>query len=255
LIAELLPEVDVDGPRVRLGLAWAAVTTVAVLVGPLATALVFAPVALGAAGQTCRTWRRSEERRPYRPVAVGGAALCPLAAVAGPVAVTAAAVLVTVAALAASQLRWGRKDWDARLTISIAVLLGTGAASIVVARDRLGLVPALALLAWIHAVDASAFIVGSGAGAKWEGIVAGAASAGALGLAVAAVLVPPFRGLTPVVLAAIPAALVPVGTMVATSLLGPRRDEAPVPALRRLDAFLVTGPVWVLVAALLLDLA
>jgi hypothetical protein len=252
LIAELLPEIDVHGPRVRLGLVWAAVTSLAVAAGTVPTALVLAPVALAAAGQTCRTWRKDEQRRPYRPVAVGGASLCVLAAIAGPLAVTAAAVLTAVTAFAASFLRWGRRDWDPMLTIAIAVLIGAGTAAPVVARDRLGLVPALALLAWILAIDASTFIVGSGAGRKWEGIVAGAASAGALGLAVAAVLVPPFRGLSPVVLAAIPALLVPAGTMAASALLG--RDEAPVPALRRLDAFLVAGPVWLVAAAVLLDL-
>ena len=49
------------------------------------------------------------------------------------------------------------------------------------------------------------------------------------------------------------ALLVPAGTMAATLLLG--RDEAPVPALRRLDGFLVLGPVWALLGRLLLDLA
>jgi hypothetical protein len=38
--------------------------------------------------------------------------------------------------------------------------------------------------------------------------------------------------------------------MLASTLLG--RDEAPVPALRRLDGYLVTGPLWILVARLLL---
>jgi hypothetical protein len=260
LITDLLPAADVEGPRVRLGLAWAAVTGRAVAAGPVPTALVFAPVALAAAGQTCRTWRPTkdttgDDRRPYRPVAVGGATLVALAALAGPIAVTAAAVLTAVAALAASQLRWGKRDWDARLTIAIAVLIGVGAAAPAVARDRLGLVPALAFLTWIHFVDASTFIVGSGSSGKWEGVVAGAASAGAFGLFVAAVLVPPFRGPSPVVLAAVAALLAPVGTMAASALIRPGRDEAPVPSLRRLDAFLVAGPVWVVVATLVLDLA
>ena len=250
----------------RLGLAWAAISTIAVALGPPTTALVFAPVALAAAGQTARAWRKPAQtgtepdghrrHRPYLPVAAAGPPLCVIAGLAGPPAVAATAVLVAVAALAASQLRWGKRDWDARLTIAIAVLIGAGAAAPVVLRDRLGLVPALAFLAWVHVVDASTFIVGSGASGRREGPVAGAASAGALGLFVAAVFVPPFRGFSPVVLAVLVALLVPVGTMAASALLPPKgaRDEAPVPALRRLDAFLVVGPVWVLVAAVVLDL-
>jgi hypothetical protein len=251
--AALLPVIDIEGPRVRLGVAWAAITAVALVAGPVATAIVFAGVALAAAGQACRTWRTHPmAERPYRPIAVGGAVVCALAAPAGPIAIAAAAACAAVAALAASQLRWGRRDWSAKTTIAIAVLIGIGAAAVPLLRDRLGLVPTAAFVAWVHAVDASTFIVGSGAGRRWEGIVAGAATAGAVGLAVAAVLVPPFRGASPWILAALPAVLVPLGTIAGTLLLG--RDEAPVPGLRRLDGFLVAGPVWAVVATVVLDL-
>ena len=252
-LARLLPAVDIEGPKVRLGLAWALVSTVAVLLGPVATTLVFAAVALAAAGQTCRSWRGRRGERPFRPVAVIGATICALAGSAGTLAVVAAAVCTAVAGLAASQLRWGRRDSDARATVAIAVLIGVGAASPAVIRDQLGVVAALAFLSWIHAIDASTFIVGSGAGNRWEGPIAGAAAAGAIGLAVAAVLVPPFRGISPWLLAAVAALLVPAGTVAGTALLG--RDEAPVPGLRRLDAYLVVGPVWALLGRVLLDVS
>lgn len=229
-------------------------STLAVLAGPVAASVVFAVVALAAAGQTCASWRSKDAAsRPYRPVAVVGATVCALAGSAGPLAVVAAAVFAAVAGFAASLLRWGRRDWDARTTIAIAVLVGVGAASPAIIRDQLGVVAALAFLALVHAVDASAFIVGSGASNRWEGPVAGAASAGAVGLMIAAVLVPPFRGASPWVLAATVALLAPAGVMAASALLG--RDEAPVPGLRRLDAFVVTGPVWALLGRLLLDLS
>lgn len=254
-LERLLPRIDIEGPRVRLGLAWAAISTVAVLLGPVATSVVFTAVALAAAGQTCRTWRRTsrDDLRPYRPVAVIGATVCALAAAAGPLAVVAAAVCTAAAGFAASQMRWGGKDWDARATVAIALVIGVGAASPAIIRDQLGVVAALAFVTWVHAIDASTFIVGSGATNRWEGTVAGAASAGAIGLAVAAVLVPPFRGASPWILAAVTALLVPAGTIVATTLLG--RDEAPGPGLRRLDAFVVVGPVWALLGRLLLDVA
>ncbi|MDQ3106998.1 MAG: hypothetical protein M3Q68_04255, partial [Actinomycetota bacterium] len=144
-------------------------------------------------------------------------------------------------------------SWDARATIAIAVLIGVGAASPAFVVGELGLLPALVLVASVHAVDASTYIVGSGASSRWEGPVAGVAAVGALSLAVAAVLAPPFRGVSPWVLGAVVAVLAPLGPLVATALLG--RAEAPVPALRRLDAYLVAGPVWAVAGRVLLDLA
>ncbi len=251
-VARLTPRVDIDGPRVRVGMAWAAVSLVALLLGPFVTALVFAVVALGAAGQSVRSWRRTT-RRPYRPVAVGGAAICALAGSAGPAAVVAAAVVTAVAAATARQLRFGGRTWDAPSTIAIGVVIGTAAACPALVLDQFGVVAATVLLVAIHGADASTFIVGSGASSPWEGPVAGAATVGAVSLAVAAVLVPPFRGVSPWVLGAVVAVGVPLGAVVGTALLG--REEAPVPALRRLDALLVVGPVWALLARLLLDLS
>lgn len=240
---------DVAGPRVRLGLAWAAVTVIAVATGPVATSVVFAPAALLAAGQACRSWRR-QAGRPYRPVAVAGAALCAAAGAIGPGAVVGAAVLVAGAGVAAARLHIGGRDWDERVTVAIGVVVGCGAAAPSLIRDDLGPVPALVFLGLVHVVDASTFIVGSGAASRWEGPAAGVASAGAVGLAVAAMLVPPFRGISPWLLAALVALLVPAGGIVATALLG--RPDAWAPVLRRIDCYLVAGPVWALGAHLLL---
>lgn len=248
--AELSPPVDVAGPRVRLGLAWAVVTVLAVAAGPVATAAVFAPAAFFAAGQARRSWRH-QPRRPYGPVAVVGAFVCSLAGAVDPVAVIIAVVLVAIAGVTAAHLRVGGRDWDDRLTLAIAILIGVGAAVPSLIRDDLGLMPALVFIALVHVVDASTFIVGSGASSRWEGPAAGGASAGAVGLAVAAVLVPPFRGMSPWLLAGLVALLVPAGGMAATALIG--RREARVPVLRRLDCYLVAGPVWALAAHLLLD--
>lgn len=277
-LAALVPAIDVEGPRVRFGLAWAAVTTVAVLAGPLTTAMVFAGVALAAAGQATQSWRppvRGRANRwrdsgrppgvgashagvtPTPVVAIGGAVLCALAGAAGAVAVLAAVAVTVVGALVVERLDTGRPEYrlfgaQTRTTLAIALVIGTAAATPALVRDELGAVPALVLLLTIHVVDASAFVVGSGASNKWEGPVAGAAAAAALGLAVAAAFVPPFRGVTPWLLAAVAAGLAPLGTAAATTLLG--RGEAPVPALRRLDAWLLAGPVWAVVARLVLDL-
>lgn len=254
--AQLRPPLDIDGPRIRLGLAWAAVSVGAVLVGPVATAVVFAGVAMGAAGQACRSWRR-QPGRPNRVVAICGATGIALA---GGVAPWAVAVVSAFAAAVAAGARFlppgvpgrTRRESDVRTTAAIALLIGAGGAAPAVARDQLGATAALVLLVLVHAVDASTFIVGSGARSPWEGFIAGAAGAGAVGLAVAALLVPPFRGASPWLLALVAAVLVPAGGLVATALLG--RPQARAPALRRIDSFLLAGPVWTLVASVVLDL-
>lgn len=223
---------------------------VAVAGGPLLTAVVFAAVAVGAAGQAARSWKGSGSA-PHRPVAIVGAAACALAGGVGPYAVALVAAAVILAALTA---RWrvAGGSSDQRITLAIALVIGVGAAAPALARDALGLVPALVLVAAVHAVDASTFIVGSGARSRWEGPAAGAASVAALSLAVAAVFVPPFRGASPWVLGALVAVLAPVGPLVASALIG--RKDADVPALRRLDAYLVVAPVWTVAGRLLLDL-
>ncbi|MBW3614542.1 MAG: hypothetical protein KY439_04430 [Actinobacteria bacterium] len=253
---QLRPPLDIDGPRIRLGLVWAAVSLAAVLAGPLPTAVVFAGVALGAAGQACRSWRRLRSQ-PDRRVAIGGATVIALAGGVAPWAVAVAAALTAAAAAGArfAPATLGgptSRRSDPRTTAAIALLIGAGGAAPAVVRDQLGATAALVLVVLVHAVDASTFIVGSGARSPWEGWAAGAAAAGAVSLAVAALLVPPFRGAAPWLLALVVAVLVPAGGVVATAVLG--RPQARAPALRRIDAFLVAAPVWALVASLVLDL-
>ena len=238
----LEPPIDLDGPRVRLGVVWGIVTVVALVVGPIATAGLFAATALPAAGQAAQSWRGKRER-PHRLVAALGAPLLPLLAGIGPVAVGAGAVVIVVAAVVVRR--------DGRTTAAVPLVVGLALASPVVVRDRLGFSAALVLVLFAHAFDASSFLVGSGSSNRWEGPVAGAASIAAVSLLVAAVLVPPFRGSSPWTLAATAAVLAPPGRWVGTALLGDRDERAP--GLRRIDSLLVLGPPWALLAAVLLE--
>ena len=241
-VRALEPPIDLDGPRVRLGVAWAIATLVALVVGPIAAGALFAIAALPAAGQVARSWRGKRER-PHRLVAALGAPVLPLAAMIGPAAVGVAAVAIVVAAVASG------RDW--RTTAAVPLVVGLALASPVVVRDRLGFSAALVLVLFAHAHDASSFLVGSGSSHRWEGPVAGAASLAAVSLLVAAILVPPFRGSSPWTLAAVAAVLAPVGRYLGTALLGDREDRAP--GLRRVDSLLVLGPPWALLAAVLLE--
>lgn len=242
---EVRPEVQ--GPHVRLGVAWFVVLMLALTAGRLPLALLLAPAAGLAAVQAART--RRARPRPAVPVAGAGAAGLVLAAVAGPVAVAIVAVLVGGVVVAGALVAGGRGA-DPVMTLVIAGVVGMAAASPVLLLEQ-GLVPVFVLLVFAAVHDASAYVVGTGARSAWEGPAAGAASIAAVTLGVAAVLVPPFRGATPWVLGGLAIVLAPFGPYVGSALLGRRR--ARVPALRRLDSLLVLAPVWCLVAALVLE--
>jgi hypothetical protein len=237
----------VVGPHARLGLAWFLVTLVALVAGRWPLSLLFAPCAGLAAMQAARSWRHRP--RPAVPVATGGAVLLVVSAAAGPVAVAVVAVVVAALVLAGSFVA-GERRADPVLTLVIAGAVGMAAASPVLLL-RTGLVPVFVLLTYVAVHDASAYVVGTGATSAWEGPAAGAASIAAVTLAVAAVLVPPFRGPTPWLLGGLAIVLAPLGPYAGSALLGDRR--ARVPALRRLDSLLVIAPVWSLVAALILE--
>ena len=252
-LAAYAPVVDIRGPRVRLGVLWGLAAGALLIAGAATTVLLFSALALVAAGQACTTWR-TRPTRPVRWVAVVGAALLPAAAAGGPVALGVAAALVGAASVVAPRLPAGRRASKATpsavLTGAIPLLVGAAAAAPVLARRELGLVPALVLLITAAAYDAGAYVVGAGA-RRWEGTLAGMASIASVSLAVAALLVPPFRGASPWILGAVGAAAAPVGPYVATALLGRRRSK--VPALRRLDSLLVLGPAWVVAATALIE--
>lgn len=241
------------GPHIRLGLAWSALTMAAVLVGPVLLALVLAPVAAAAAAQAARSWRG--QRRAAWQAAAGGAGMVVCTAAFGVVGVIAGVTVVIVVLALAHFLGpaaepIARHRADPLLTGLIAVACGLAGAAPVLLRSD-GLIPAFVLLSFVHVYDASAYIVGSGARATWEGPAAGVASIAAVTLAIAAVLSPPFRGASPWLFGLLAALLLPLGPLVAAELTGDRR--ARVPALRRLDALLVAGPIWALAAALVLD--
>lgn len=242
----LAPAIDVDGPRVRLGLAWSAVTLALLAALPGVLALVLALAAMAAAGQAVSSWRRRPVR-PWRPVAVIGAFLLPLSAGLGWVGPLLVAVLIIAAAIGGHRLL-GQDD--ARMTAAIPLAIGLPAAGLVLVRADLGVVPALVLLAMLHLWDASAFVVGSGARNRWEAHLAATATVAAATLFVAALLVPPFRGLSPAVLGGAAIVSAPLGPYLATLLLGDRTKRTP--ALRRLDVLIVAVPVWGILAAVLL---
>lgn len=232
-----------DGPHVRLGLAWALATTVALTAGPVPLAVWLAPVAGLAAAQTARTYRRRPER-PEIAAAGAGAALVVVASAAGPVGT----VVGLAAAAAVAFARTGKHIAPVR-SLATSAPIGLAAAAPVVLRSD-GFGHAFVLVALLWAYDSGNYVVGTGAGNRWEGPVAGIASVFAVSLAVAVVFAPPFEGARPWVFGALVAVTAPLGEHAADRLLGDR--DAHVPVLRRIDSLLVAGPAFAALGLVLL---
>ena len=238
----------------RFGVLWAALLLPALFGGPAWMAVLFAPVAAVAARQACRS-RREATRPPIDGIATAGAALLVAGAVFGFVGLIAAAALTAVAAVALGRAvearhRTGKVHASRSVawTLGLAAVPGLAGAGPVLLRSISGhgAVPALALCTYALVYDASSFLMAAGSPRRWEGPIAGVASIGAVTLAVAAILVPPFRGASPWALGAAAALLTPLGPIAATAILGDSRT--PLSALRRLDSLIVLGPVWAVLA-------
>jgi hypothetical protein len=228
----------------------------AIFAGPLYMVALIAPIAGLAAIQASASWR-GRDPRPIDGVAGLGAGAVVVGSAFGLagvaitlVGIAAAAVgfeRVVAARRVAGRVKTRRSAWRTAL-VGLGPAVAGAAPVVVRSVSAHGALVCLALCTYALVYDASSFLVGSGARRRWEGPVAGMASIAVVTVAVAAILVPPFRGTSPWVLGGVAAAATPVGPVLATALLGDRR--APVPALRRLDSLLVLGPVYAALALL-----
>ncbi len=231
------------GPRIRLGALWFFLALAAVTSGRWWTAALSALVAAAAAFQTGCAWGAAEpdegSGRLAGVIAAPLAAAVPLAAGYG--TGLAGAALVVVAAFAgALMLARGRELGSA---VAIAAVLPAVAASSIVLALQVDLWVALFLVLAVSLFDAGNFLLGAEAAGRWEGPVAGAIGALAVTFTVATVGVAPLERAEWWLAGVVVAATCAVGQWV-TSLLLPEPDTW-VPALRRLDAYVVAGPALV----------
>jgi hypothetical protein len=155
---------DIEGPRVRLGIAWFAVAVVTLAVGPLTAALCYGAAAAVAAAQVATAWRR-ERRRAAVPVAAGGAAAMAVGALlgAGGLGLAMAGTAVAACAVAAGDTRSRSPLFDdAGWTVQAAVPPGLVAGCMVLL-VRLEVGAALGLLALVSAYEIGDYLIGSGA--------------------------------------------------------------------------------------------
>lgn len=237
---------DLDGPRVRLGLIWFGLAVAATLVGPLAVGVLFGLVAGVAGAQGAGAWRRVGLAAD--PLVAGlGALAIGLAAVGG-IALAGLALLATVGvafvAASASPRRRRRRAsvlLAASMTVRVSAFAGLAAASAVfLVRTETGALMCLVLL--VSGFEVGDYLVGTGASNPVEGPLAGIAAVVVLTFALAVFGFAPYDTGSTWVFGGLVAVLAPLGRFGAAILVpGP---EARVPALRRLDSYLMAAPIW-----------
>ena len=236
---------DIEGPRVRLGIAWFVLAVAGLGLGPFGVAAVYG-VAAGIAGaQAARAWRRSRRGdRPNEVVAAAAAVALPVAATISTGFLGAAVLAVVGVCVATGGPRHGTR------TLQCALWPGAAAAAVVVS-DRFEPWSAAALVLVVSAYEIGDYVVGSGAKNALEGPVAGAAAVLVVQFAVTAVGLPPFELPEGLWFAVAAAVLCPLGQLTASLVLPSAR--APASALRRLDSLLLLGPAWAWLAGLAVE--
>ncbi len=108
--------------------------------------------------------------------------------------------------------------------------------------DRTDAAALITLIVLVSGYEVGDFLVGTGASNPVEGPVAGIAAVIVLTFAVSVFEFPPFESGSAWVFGGLVAVLAPLGRFAAPILMpGP---DARVPALRRLDSYLLVTPVW-----------
>ena len=171
---------DLDGPRVRLGIAWFLLIMGALAIDRLVLDIqllpfVMAGVAAAAAMEIVDAWQGAAVGSD-RYVAGASAAAIGMSAVLGARLTGLVVLLVVVVALVVAGMRATRRSSilaGAGLTLQACLLPGITAAGVVLSmRYEIGAV--LLLLFFVCAFDLGDFLVGSGADSVIEGPIAGA---------------------------------------------------------------------------------
>ena len=238
---------DIDGPRVRLGIAWFVGAIAALAFGTITTALWFGVAFAAAGSHTLRTWRARGE--PVDPrVALLGVALVVAAAALHPRAMGVAILVLTAAAVALAareRSEGGIGDAVARagLVLQSALPVAVAGGCFILLAD-LEVWAAVSLVLLVSAYETGDFLIGSGSLNAFEGPLAGAMAVLVVTLAIAALGFPPFGVGEALGFGLLVAPGAFAGQLAASAMLPHARSFAP--ALRRVDSLLLTAPLWYL---------
>lgn len=242
----------IGGPRVRLGTLWFLLLMGALALGSGAVTLLFTAVSTVAALQVAAAWR-ARKVPVNQPLAAVGAALVPLGAWWGNRGAATAILLFAVAAvvlgasraidrstLSVDGLRANLPTASATLRSGLFVGLAAGA---VVQVHRVDAMALLYLLSVVCVYDSGDYLIGTDSTRRFVGPVAGLLGVAVVVLAMTAINPPPLESDAAVVwLGLVTGLSCPLGQMFGSWTLPSPRAKAP--ALRRLDAWLVAAPVF-----------
>lgn len=234
---------DINGPKVRLGIGWAALIAVATLGEEPGLAALYGAMAAVAGWQAARAWRLwggfPEE---YTAGAIAGGMGVASAFGFGWVGVVALGA-IPLALFAGVSSHGARRDYLASvgLTLQCGLFLGMAAAAPALTY-RIDVSGFIALVVLVCVYEMGDFLVGSGSSNHFEGPLAGIAGIAVFTFAMAVVHLAPFTRLDVVGFGIVAAVLCPLGQLAGSAIL-PRAD-AKASALRRLDSLLLLGPVW-----------
>lgn len=242
-------EHDLEGPRIRLGVAWFIGALVALAAGPVGHVLYFGVFFAAAASHTVRTWRARGSGADPRVALLVTAALVAAAGVDPRVfGVALLAGAVGVVGVAVSELPPGAGPAAAMaraaLTLQAVVPCALAGGCLVVLAGH-DVWVAMSLLFVAGAYDSGDFLIGAESASAAEGPVAGMLAVAVVTLVVVSLGFLPYSLTWSVCLGALagPGAL--AGQYLASAMLPHSRALAP--ALRRVDSLLVTAPLWYLI--------
>lgn len=248
---------EIRGPRVRVGILWFLLALAAVTTSRMWTAALVTVVAAAAAYQSVRAWRKAtyvlpepdeSGRRPIVPPGTGRAeAIIAVLAVAVPLLAAgfstgaAGLMLMAIAALVVA-VRFLASPSLAGIA-AIGIFPPVIAAMSIVLAVQASQWAGIYLVVAVSLYDAGNFLLGSEASKRWEGPVAGMIGALAVTFTVATIGLEPLGRVQWWLAGVLVALCCPLGQWLVTALMPDNGTW--VPALRRLDAYLLAGPVFV----------
>ena len=239
----LLVRPSTDGPRVVLGLAWFVVAIAAVFPGRWTMLGLWGILAAFAALQVTRVWAEEPLGRIMPgwapPAAAVGSAACVVAASLGTGLGGVALMVVPILVMAAITLAGNKPIAASGAVIGIVMAASPAVAVVLVGREETESV--LFLIAAVSFYDAGYFIGAAESSSRLEGPVTGTIGLLAVTFAASAFEAGPFDRVTAWMVGAVLVLACPLGKMLVAAEL-PRPDSQ-VPAMRRLDSYLVAGPV------------
>ncbi|MFV0317994.1 MAG: hypothetical protein ACK5O2_13670 [Microthrixaceae bacterium] len=234
---------DTSGPKVRLGILWFLCTIAAMALGRWAVLALWGVTAVIAARQTTQAWMHTPHARDlptWAPIGSAVAAgMCVAAAGVG-TSLGGAALIVVPIVLVGAVMSTGRKPAAAGAAVIGAVLAAVPAMSVVLI-TRTEVWASLFLVVAVSLYDAGYFIGAAESSSRLEGPVTGGIGLLAATFAASAFEAQPFDRATAWVAGAMMLFACPLGQMLTSAEL-PAPSSA-VPALRRLDSYLISGPM------------